>query len=56
MENENRSYVVEKYGARFFGVYECMPNKKAERVCVTVYRKGANEVKSRLEKAQGGPK
>lgn len=39
------SYHVERYGRRYFCVRE-----GAELVCVTLYRKGAEEVRRRLEK------
>jgi hypothetical protein len=39
---------VERYRkTRFWAVYEC-----GELLCVTVYRKGANAVKERLEEAR----
>jgi len=38
--------VIEPYGDRYFAVYD-----GEELVCVTVYKKGALEVKRRLEMA-----
>lgn len=35
---------IQKYGRRFFGVYD----ERGELVCVTVYKKGAQEVVRRL--------
>lgn len=35
---------IERYGRRFWAVYE-----KGRLLCVTVYKKGANAVKARLE-------
>jgi hypothetical protein len=41
-----KGLVIEPYGDRYFAVYD-----GEELVCVTVYRKGAMEVKRRLEMA-----
>ena len=40
-------YTICKYGSRYFAVYD-----GDELVCVTLYRKGAVEVKRRLEAAE----
>jgi hypothetical protein len=40
---------IEKYGSRFFALYD-----GDTLVCVTVYKKGANEVKRRIEELTEG--
>lgn len=40
---------IEKYGNRYFALYD-----GGELVCVTVYKKGAHEVKRRIEELMGG--
>ena len=37
-------YIVRHYGNKFFGIYD-----NDILICVTVYKKGAEEVKRRLE-------
>jgi hypothetical protein len=39
---------IERYGNRFFALYDA----DGSLVCVTVYRKGAEEVRRRLEQAR----
>ena len=45
-DEEVKGLVIEPYGDRYFALYD-----GEELVCVTVYRKGAMEVKRRLEMA-----
>lgn len=40
---------IEPYGDRYFALYD-----GDELVCVTVYKKGAREVKRRIEELMGG--
>ena len=42
-----KALVIERYGNRYFALYE-----GETLICVTVYRKGAMEVKRRLEATQ----
>ena len=42
-----KALVIERYGDRYFALYE-----GENLICVTVYRKGAVEVKRRLEATQ----
>ncbi|MGD0405544.1 MAG: hypothetical protein ABSB10_02695 [Candidatus Bathyarchaeia archaeon] len=42
-----KALVIERYGNRYFALYE-----GETLICVTVYRKGAVEVKRRLEATQ----
>ena len=42
------NYTVEHYGHRFFALYN-----GDTLICVTVYKKGAIEVKRLLEKSEG---
>ena len=42
-----KALVIEHYGDRYFALYE-----GESLICVTVYRKGAVEVKRRLEATQ----
>ncbi len=49
--NENpsgkgKTFLIQHYGNRYFALYD-----GEELVCVTVYKKGAMEVKRRLERA-----
>jgi hypothetical protein len=39
---------IERYGNRFFALYDA----DGSLVCVTVYKKGAEEVRRRLEQAR----
>ena len=41
-----KALVIERYGNRYFALYE-----GESLICVTVYKKGAMEVKRRLEMA-----
>ena len=41
------AYRIEKYGSRFFAVYD----QNNSLICVTVYRRGAREVVRRLQEA-----
>ena len=41
------AYRIEKYGSRFFAVYD----QNNSLICVTVYRRGATEVVRRLQEA-----
>ena len=43
---ETKGLVIEPYGNRFYALYDGQ-----DLVCVTVYKKGAQEVKRRLEMA-----
>ena len=43
---ESKTFSIQHYGNRYFALYE-----GEELVCVTVYKKGAMEVKKRLEMA-----
>jgi hypothetical protein len=45
-DEKMKGLVIEPYGDRYFAVYD-----GEELVCVTVYKKGALEVKRRLEMA-----
>jgi len=42
-----KALVIERYGNRYFALYE-----GETLICVTVYKKGAMEVKRRLEATQ----
>ena len=46
-DEEVKALVIEHYGDRYFALYE-----GESLICVTVYRKGAVEVKRRLEATQ----
>ncbi len=43
---ETRTFSIQHYGDRYFALYD-----GEDLVCVTVYKKGATEVKRRLELA-----
>ena len=45
-DEKMRPLVIEHYGERYFALYD-----GEDLVCVTVYKKGAQEVKRRLEMA-----
>jgi hypothetical protein len=45
-DKKGKGLVIEPYGNRYFAVYD-----GEDLVCVTVYKKGALEVKRRLEMA-----
>ena len=45
-DEEVKGLVIEPYGGRYFALYE-----GETLICVTVYKKGALEVKRRLEMA-----
>jgi hypothetical protein len=44
-EGEAKIFSIQPYGTRYYALYE-----GEDLVCVTVYKKGALEVKRRLEK------
>ncbi len=46
-DERSKRLVIEPYGERYFAVYD-----GEELVCVAVYKKGALEVKRRLEATQ----
>jgi hypothetical protein len=46
-DEEVKGLVIEPYGNRFYALYD-----GKDLVCVTVYKKGAMEVKRRLEAVQ----
>ena len=46
VDEKVEAFVIEPYGDRFYALYD-----GEELVCVTVYKKGALEVKRRLEMA-----
>ena len=46
VDEKVKTLVIERYGDRFYALYD-----GEELVCVTVYKKGALEVKKRLEMA-----
>ena len=46
-EEKTRALIIEPYGNRYFALYE-----GETLICVTVYKKGALEVKRRLEGSQ----
>jgi hypothetical protein len=45
-DETGKAFLIQPYGNRYFALYE-----GEELVCVTVYKKGALEVKRRLETA-----
>jgi len=46
VDEKTKVLIIERYGDRYFAVYD-----GEDLVCVTVYKKGALEVKRRLEMA-----
>ncbi len=46
LDGKAKEFPIQHYGDRYFALYE-----GEELVCVTVYKKGAREVKKRLELA-----
>ncbi len=47
VDEKVKALVIERYGDRFYALYD-----GEDLVCVTVYKKGALEVKRRLESKQ----
>ncbi len=47
VDEKVKALVIERYGDRFYALYDGQ-----DLVCVTVYKKGALEVKRRLEATQ----
>ena len=43
-EGKVKAFLIQPYGTRYFAIYE-----GEDLICVTVYKKGAMEVKRRLE-------